>query len=146
VKSNAWVTASASGLVVRSGNGVVVLDLDGDGYEQTGWILLYLHVSSDKRVPVGTWVDVGDPLGHPSCEGGMATGTHLHIARKYNGEWIAADGPMPFVLSGWRAHAGTEAYKGSLTREDETINACTCGSFDTRIMRTADDVEQWETQ
>ncbi len=138
-ESNAWATASASGLVVRSGNGVVVLDLDGDGKEQTGWVLLYLHVSSDKRVPVGTWVDVGDRLGHPSCEGGMATGTHLHIARKYNGEWIAADGPIPFVLSGWQAHAGETAYKGSLTRDGKTIEACTCGSASTLIRRTADD-------
>ncbi|MGD9093043.1 MAG: hypothetical protein PVF74_09340 [Anaerolineales bacterium] len=139
VESNAWTTAAASGLVVRSGNGVVVLDLDGDGFEQTGWSLLYLHISPEKRIPVGTWVDVGSPLGHPSCEGGMATGTHLHIARKYNGEWIAADGPMPFVLSGWRAHAGEEAYKGELTRDGETIIACTCSSFETRIMHTADD-------
>lgn len=139
VESSAWSTASASGLVVRSGNGVVVLDLDGDGYEQTGWTLLYLHVSTKKRVPVGTWVDVGHPLGHPSCEGGMATGTHVHIARKYNGEWIAADGPMPFMLSGWTAHAGEEAYLGNLTRDGATIPACTCGSFETRITRTADD-------
>ena len=138
-KSNAWVTASASGQVVRSGNGVVVLDLDGDGYEQTGWVLLYLHLSSEKRVPVGTWVEVGDPLGHPSFEGGMATGTHIHLARKYSGEWIAADGPMSFVLSGWQAHAGELAYQGKLTRADETIPACTCGSFETRITRLPDD-------
>lgn len=137
--SNAWVVASASGLVVRSGGGVVVLDLDGDGHEQTGWVLLYLHVSNNSSVPVGTWVSKGDHLGHPSCEGGMATGTHVHIARKYNGEWIAADGPMPFVLSGWRAHAGAAAYLGSLTRGDQTIEACTCGSFATRIVRTPDD-------
>lgn len=137
--SNAWVAASASGLVVRSGNGVVVLDLDGDGYEQTGWVILHLHVSAESSVPVGTWVGISDPLGHPSCEGGMATGTHVHVARKYNGEWIAADGPMPFVLSGWQAHAGEEAYKGSLTRDGETITACTCGSSETHIMRTPDD-------
>ncbi len=137
--SNAWVAASASGLVVRSGGGVVVLDLDGDGHEQTGWVLLYLHVSNNSSVPVGTWVDKGDHLGHPSCEGGMATGTHVHIARKYNGEWIAADGPMPFVLSGWRAHAGAAAYLGSLTRGDQSVEACTCGSFATRIMRTPED-------
>jgi len=139
VKSNAWVTASSAGQVVRSSNGVVVLDLDGDGYEQTGWVLLYLHVSNEKRAPVDTWVAVGDALGHPSCEGGMATGTHLHLARKYNGEWIAADGPMPFVLSGWQAHDGEAAYKGKLTRDGETIPACTCASFETRITRTPDD-------
>lgn len=138
-ESSAWVTASASGLVVRSGNGVVVLDLDGDGKEQTGWVILYLHVSHDKRAPIGTWVDVGDRLGHPSCEGGMATGTHVHIARKYNGEWMAADGPIPFNLSGWEAHAGEAAYKGSLSRDGTSIEACTCGSAATIIQRTADD-------
>ncbi len=137
--SNAWAVSSASGLVVRSGKGVVVLDLDGDGHEQTGWVILYLHVSNDSSAPVGTWVDVGDPLGHPSCEGGMATGTHVHIARKYNGEWIAADGPMTFELSGWLAHAGGEAYKGTLTRDGVTVTACTCGSSETNIMRTPDD-------
>jgi LasA protease len=88
---------------------------------------------------VGTWAGQGDHLGHPSCEGGMATGTHVHFARKYNGEWIAADGPMPFMLSGWVAHAGTEAYKGSLTRGDVVIPANTFGSYDTHIMRTVDD-------
>ena len=138
-ESSAWATAAASGLVVRSGNGVVVLDLDGDGREQTGWVLLYLHVSNDKRVPVGTWVDIGDHLGHPSCEGGVATGTHIHFARKYNGEWIAAAGPVPFNVGGWVASAGEAAYKGSLTRDGETIDACTCGSADTLIRRTADD-------
>ena len=138
-KSNAWVVASASGLVVRSGGGVVVLDLDGDGHEMTGWVLLFLHVSNESAVRVGTWVGQGDPLGHPSCEGGLATGTHVHFARKYNGEWIAADGPMPFELSGWIAHAGPEAYKGNLTRGEAVVNACTCSSHDTWIQRTPDD-------
>jgi LasA protease len=139
VPSDAWVLASASGMVTRSGNGVVALDLDGDGREQTGWVLIYLHISSDQRVPIGSWVDAGDKLGHPSCEGGIATGTHVHMARKYNGEWIPADGPIPFNLGGWIAHAGDAAYKGSLTRDGVTINACTCGSFATRIIRTDQD-------
>jgi murein DD-endopeptidase MepM/ murein hydrolase activator NlpD len=136
VLSTVPVAASAAGLVVRSGNGVVVLDLDGDGREQTGWVLLYLHVSNASGAPVGTWVDAGDPLGYPSCEGGAATGTHLHIARKYNGEWIAAGGPMPFNLSGWTAQTGAAAYLGTLTRDGETVTACTCSSFITRITRT----------
>ena len=136
VKSTAWVLAASSGLVVRSGGGIVVLDLDGDGREQTGWVLLYLHVSSEQRVPVGQWVDLGDPLGHPSCEGGMSTGTHLHIARKYNGEWIPADGPLPFNLGGWVAHAGAAAYKGTLTRGDQTVEACTCSSAASHLVRT----------
>lgn len=133
VDSSAWATAAASGLVVRSGNGVVVLDLDGDGREQTGWVLLYLHIASDKIIPNGSWLDKGDALGHPSCEGGRSTGTHVHIARKFNGEWIAADGPIPFVLSGWRPHNGDVIYAGFLTRGDEKVVACTCSTRDTFI-------------
>lgn len=139
VESSTWVTASASGLVVRSGKGVVVLDLDGDGREQTGWVLVYLHVATDGRLPVGTWVDADDPLGRPSCEGGVSTGTHVHIARKYNGEWIPADGPLPFNLGGWVAHAGEQAYKGALTRDGQTLTACTCTNAQTFIKREADD-------
>jgi murein DD-endopeptidase MepM/ murein hydrolase activator NlpD len=139
VESNVWVTAAASGLVMRSGSGVVVLDLDGDGYEQTGWVLTYLHVETESRIPVGSWVDVGTPLGHPSCEGGFSTGTHVHIARKYNGEWIAAAGPMPFNLSGWAATAGPAAYKGELVRGEQTVIACTCSSSNSHIWRTPED-------
>ncbi len=69
VESPAWVVAAAAGLVVRTGVGLVVLDLDGDGYEQTGWVLVYLHVAAKDRIPLGSWVAANDPLGHASCEG-----------------------------------------------------------------------------
>jgi LasA protease len=138
VKSDAWVVAAAPGLVTRAGRGLVVIDLDGDGWEQTGWNILYLHIS-DLLVSPGDWVELSDLLGHPSCEGGMATGTHFHIARKYNGEWIAADGPLAFVLSGWQAHAGSSPYLGSLTRDDQTIPASVYGTHETRIVRLRDD-------
>jgi murein DD-endopeptidase MepM/ murein hydrolase activator NlpD len=138
VKSDAWVVAAASGLIVRSGHGIVVLDLDGDGYEQTGWALLYLHLTSNGNTPVGRWVEKGDLLGHPSCEGGTATGTHIHIARKYNGEWFAADGPIPFNLGGWIAHAGKNPYEGNLTKDGEVIYASVYGAFESRIRRNAD--------
>jgi LasA protease len=130
-----YVTAVASGLVVRSENGVVLVDLDGDGYEQTGWSILYLHIAAHERVPVGTWVNLNDRIGFPSCEGGISTGTHVHIARKYNGEWILADGPMPFVLSGWRAHAAPELYKGWLTKDGKTITSSLVGNFESRVTR-----------
>ncbi len=139
VKSDAWVVASASGLVTRSDNGVVALDLDGDGREQTGWVLLYLHIGTEDRVPLGQWVESGDKIGHPSCEGGFATGTHIHLARKFNGEWIAADGPLPFVLSGWTVHAGAKPYEGTMTRDGQTITASPLGVATSHIMRHADD-------
>ena len=133
-KSDDWALAAAPGLVARTGEGVVVLDLDGDGEEQTGWNLLYLHVSN-KQVEEGDFVETGDLIGHPSCEGGGASGTHLHFARKYNGEWILADGPLPFTLSGWVAQAGLKPYQGALIKGDEVVLACTCASRETNISR-----------
>ena len=134
-ESNAWVVASMAGLVVRSGNGVVVIDQDGDGYEQTGWTLLYLHIAAKDRVELGTWVEAGDRIGHPSCEGGRATGTHVHMARRYNGEWVPADGPLPFTLSGWEARAGVNAYEGWLIRGTDIIYANTASTYETQITR-----------
>jgi LysM repeat protein len=136
-ESEEWVTASASGLVVRSGGGAVLVDLDGDGFEQTGWVILYMHIATKDRITVGTWVNTNDPIGHPSCEGGNATGTHTHIARKYNGEWILADGPLPFVLGGYITHAGSAPYEGSMTAPDgHTVEANFYGTFSTHVVRS----------
>lgn len=135
VPSTAWVVAAAPGLVVRAEHGAIVVDLDGDGIEQTGWNILYMHVN-DLKVKVGSWVETSDLLGHPSCEGGIATGTHVHIARKYNGEWISADGPLPFVLSGWTVHAGTKPYDGTMTNGDDSIASSVYGSGESKIIRT----------
>ena len=99
------------------------------------WTVLYLHIASRDRVPAGTVVRAGDRIGHASCEGGTATGTNLHIARKYNGEWVAAGGPLPFILSGWTAHYGSAAYKGSLTKGDKTITASQNGTHESQIIR-----------
>lgn len=137
--SESWILAAAAGIVVRKGDGTLVLDLDGDGNEQTGWVLLYLHISNTDNAPVGTWVSQGTLLGNPSCEGGRATGTHMHIARKYNGEWIEADGAIPFNLGGWLAHYDGTPYTGTLTRDGVVIKACQCASFETVIFRSKDD-------
>ncbi len=134
-ESNAWVVAIASGQIVRSETGFVVLDLDGDGFEQTGWVVLYQHIATKDRIPAGIWVNAGDHIGHPSCEGGTATGTHVHIARKYNGEWVAAGDPLPFILSGWTAHAGDQLRQGTLTKGDKTITASPVGSHESQIIR-----------
>ena len=123
--SGMWTAAVADGIIVRDGPGILVLDLDGDGDERTGWVVFYLHVAEEDRVSVGTAVKAGDPLGHPSCEGGRSTGTHIHIARKYNGEWMVADGTIPFVLSGWRPIRGEKAYSGWLVKDDLRVVANT---------------------
>ena len=134
-----WVTASAPGKIVRSQRGVVILDLDGDGFEQTGWNLVYLHIASAGRVAEGEYVEQDDRIGHASCEGGQATGTHLHFARKYNGEWVAADGPLPFVLGGWVVKQGEKPYEGTLVRGDQVVIADPVGQLKSVIIRRLDD-------
>lgn len=118
-----WLLALADGVVVRSDHGAVILDLDGDGYEQTGWTVLYMHIESRDRVQAGSRLHAGDRIGHPSCEGGFSNAAHLHIARKYNGEWIPADGNIPFILDGWVSSGNGIEYDGFLTRGDHTIEA-----------------------
>lgn len=135
IESDEWVVAPADGVVVRVEKGVVVLDLDGDGLEQTGWNLLFLHIQTKDKVELGTVMKKDDLLGHPSCEGGVSTGTHLHFARKYNGEWVLAGGPIPMVLNGWQIQNGDAPYKGTMTFLGQTIRACTCSDYTTHFLR-----------
>jgi len=121
--TNYWVEAVADGLIVYENNGLVIQDLDGDGYSQTGWVVIYQHIESRDRIKVGTIVQSGDPIGHPSCEGGISSGTHVHIARRYNGEWIAADGQIPFVMDGWESRGTGRLYDGYLIREGQVVEA-----------------------
>lgn len=123
VTSDAWVVAVTDGLIVRTGDGAVIQDLDNDGYEQTGWNVFYMHIEARDRIPPGTYVYAGERIGHPSCEGGFSNGTHVHLARKYNGEWISADGNLPFNLDGWISSGNGNEYDGYLTRGAATLEA-----------------------
>ncbi len=131
--TNEWTTAMISGVVTRSETGIVEIDADGDGDPRTGWTIFYLHIASYQRAPVGTVLEAGDKIGHPSCEGGTSTGTHIHIARKYNGEWIAAEGPLGFDLEGWHVQNGDEPYQGTMTRFSSTVVANVNASFESFI-------------
>lgn len=121
--SSHWVTAMADGLVTRTGVGSVIQDLDNDGYEQTGWVIVYMHVAANGRVVPGEYLFRNERVGHPSCEGGVSNATHVHVARKYNGEWISADGPIPFNLGGWVSSGTGIEYDGYLTSGSYSIEA-----------------------
>jgi LasA protease len=121
--SDSWTTAVADGVIARSGFGAVVLDLDSDGFAGSGWAITYMHLDNRDRIEAGTQVSVGDRLGHPGCEGGVTNGTHLHLARTYNGRWISADGAVPFNLDGWISEGEGYEYNGWLKRNGETKTA-----------------------
>ncbi len=70
VKSREFVVAMADGQIVRSESALAILDLDKDGDERTGWVIFYLHLGKPQINP-GVLVKTGDPIGHPSCEGGF---------------------------------------------------------------------------
>lgn len=121
--SSEWVTAVADGVLSRTEPGLAILDLDGDGDERTGWVVLYLHLAFEEASRQGREVKAGDVIGHPSCERGRATGTHVHVGRKYNGQWIPADSYLPFNMEGWIPHSFGSAYKGTLTRHEKVVTA-----------------------
>lgn len=126
--------AVADGVIARMAEGLVILDLDLDADESTGWTVLYLHIDVHDALREGQAVSAGNILGYPSCKGGFSTATHLHIARRFNGEWIPADcnrcpaaqNPPPFVMSGWRVVGlGSQLYQGFIVRDadDHTVIA-----------------------
>lgn len=132
-ETNEIAVALADGIITRTETGVAVLDLDGDADERTGWVIFYLHVASADMVKTGTRLKAGEKVGRPSCEGGHSTGTHVHIARKFNGQWIPADGPIPFDLEGWLAKDGSAPYKGTLTKYSRVVDACECSDAASQI-------------
>lgn len=134
VKTEQFALAVADGVVARTDVGTVMLDLDGDGDERTGWVILYLHVAEEGRVKTGDVLKQGDRVGYPSCEGGKSTGTHVHLARKYNGQWIpAASEVLPFNLSGWIPVESQIAYQGWLKKGEFTVRASTLSDSESMI-------------
>jgi LysM repeat protein len=128
--ANEWVTAVAPGTIARNGEGVLVLDLDGDSDESTGWTINYLHLSIDDTIQTGLRVNAGDRLGRPSCEGGFSNATHLHISRRFNGEWLPADCQdciytVPsFEMGGWRiVGIENQYYQGFMVKDGQEIQA-----------------------
>lgn len=133
VPSQEWVVAIAPGTIVRVEEGIAVLDTDDDHDERTGWVIFYLHLATQDKVALGARVQAGDPIGHPSCEGGRSTGTHIHIARKFNGEWMQAALPPVFDMEGWQAQNGDQPYRGFLVRFSKTVRASETGASDSQI-------------
>jgi len=100
-----------------------------------------LHLEKRGRASVGRQLLAGQALGHPSCEGGSSTGTHVHIARKYNGEWMLASGDIPFTMENWEPLAGNAQYQGTLIKPGRQITACRCSDEASSITSFAASVD-----
>jgi len=53
----------APGVIVREENGMIIEDLDGDGIEETGWDIMYMHIGDNDHVALGTRVNTNDKIG-----------------------------------------------------------------------------------
>jgi murein DD-endopeptidase MepM/ murein hydrolase activator NlpD len=129
-------TAAADGVAAIVKQGEVHLDLDGDGHIQTGWGLLYLHMALDLDTPLqeGQPVKEGDVIGYASCEGGVSNSSHLHFARRYNGEWMDAGGPVPLNLSGWVVQPNPLPYAGTMSKDNIVRESCECWEPDLNLI------------
>jgi hypothetical protein len=126
-----WAVAAASGRVTQAEHGRVMVNLSNSKFQGDGWSLLYMHMATYQRVAVGAQVKSGDHIGHPSCEGGLSQADHLHFARLYNGQWIAAaDSQAPFTLAGWVLQNATREYDGSMVRGGDIREACNCHNLE----------------
>jgi hypothetical protein len=77
-----------------------------------------MHVGIKGRVEKGTYVFMGDHIGHPACEGGYAPASHLHFARLYNGQWLdAGSGDLPLDLAGYSFKGTGKEYDGTMDRD-----------------------------
>lgn len=104
-----WARAIMPGKVTRADDGRVWLE------GPDGWAALYLHM--DAPVAVGTVVEPGDPIGHPSCVGSRlrSDGAHVHLAVWRNGAFVSP------VLDGWAFEPAGFRYQGAATRGDERV-------------------------
>ena len=120
--SDRWVVSMTDGVIVGLAEGMVLVDVDGDGIMQTGWTIQYMHIAdAEDTHSLGQVVHQGDFIGHPSCEGGVSTGTHVHIARLFQGEWMDAGGVVPFVMDGWQAITAHGKYDGYLQKDQQIL-------------------------
>ena len=112
----------------------MVVDLDGDGLEETGWNLIYLHIATTDRVPVGTWLEQGSGSDTPAVRADRPRGRICIWPANTTANGCRRKAPWP-DLQGWEARAGRFDYKGWLVRGDQVITANLFGAQEAHISR-----------
>ena len=80
-----------------------------------------------------------DSSASPPAWAGRRKAPHIHIARKYNGEWMLAGGAVPFELDGWTIGDLPGTYLGTMSKDENTVYSCTCGTADTQVKRSREE-------
>lgn len=110
--SQRWVVAAAAGTIRKTS--ACGLEID----HADGWTSVYYHIENILR-DSGTVqaneriANIANTPREAACEGGYATGPHLHFALKHNGQDVPING---LALSGWRIHSGRGRYDSSCAR------------------------------
>jgi len=101
--SNYWVVAPANGTPQKISSCLVRITHSG------GWQTSFYHIGNIQTF--GTSISQNDRIGNISgnqsqalCDGGSATGPHLHFSLLYNGAYVSINGTP---LSGWVIHGGS---------------------------------------
>ena len=104
--SNMWVVASASGIPTRVSSCYFKI-LHNDGWETT-----YYHLENTQFI--SGLINQNDKIGvianteaEAICNGGSASGPHVHFSLRHNGAFVAINGTP---LSGWYVHSGRYSY------------------------------------
>ncbi len=104
--SKMWVVASAGGTPVRLSNcGYKIL-------HSNGWETFYYHLentqflsgSINQNDKIGV---IANTLAEATCDGGAASGPHVHFSLRHNGAFVAINGT---TLSEWYVHSGRYSY------------------------------------
>lgn len=119
-ESSSWISTMAPGQIVHSARSLILVE------HSDGWSSYYYHVAGRDRRGTGR-VNQGDTIGHPSCDAEYntdkdpkPTGTHVHVARLYNGQFQPAD---RWNIGGWEVRSGSSNYNGTMVRNGVTKTA-----------------------
>ncbi|HSN93644.1 MAG TPA: LysM peptidoglycan-binding domain-containing protein [Anaerolineaceae bacterium] len=111
------VFACIGGTITRLEPSQLVVSYEGT-QESQGWSVVYYGVKVKPGLKVGDKVEIGESLGHVDSSGWNAS---FWLARKFNGEWVGANGVVPFNLGGWKLAMDSDGRNLTMQKPELTI-------------------------
>ena len=111
------VFASIGGTITRMDASQLVVSQAGMR-ETQGWSVVYYGVNVKPGLKEGDMVEIGESLGHVNA---LAWNASFWLARKFNGEWVGANGVVPFTLGGWNLAMDKDGRNLTMHKTEMTI-------------------------